>query len=333
MIISRTPMRVSFVGGGSDLPSHYRLYGGAVISCSIEKFVYITVNPRFDAGVRVSYSRTEDVPNSRDIEHPLVRAALLEVGIESGVEITSVADVPSKGSGLGSSSAFTVGLLHALYAYKGLYRARTDLGKEACHIEIDICGEPIGKQDQYATAVGGLNELRFNPDGGVSVETIITPHGFLDTLQSSLMMFYTGTTRSASAILQEQARAMERDAGKSALVRRMADMCGPFRKALQEGNLQAIGELLHMGWELKSAVANGISNPGIDKMYARGRKAGALGGKLLGAGGGGFMLFCVQPDRREELSSAMQEFREVPFAMNWTGSTIVFYTPTNHHRG
>jgi D-glycero-alpha-D-manno-heptose-7-phosphate kinase len=332
MIISRTPMRVSFVGGGSDLPSHYQKYGGAVISCSIEKFVYITVNSRFEPGVRVSYSRTEDAPNSRAIEHPLVRAALLEVGIESGVEITSVADVPSKGSGLGSSSAFTVGLLHALYAYKGLYRARTDLGKEACHIEIDICGEPIGKQDQYATAVGGLNELRFNPDGGVSVETIITPHGFLDTLQSSLMMFYTGATRSASAILQEQARTMERDASKSALVRRMAEMCGPFRKALQEGNLQVVGELLHTGWELKSAVADGISTPAIDNMYARGRKAGALGGKLLGAGGGGFMLFCVQPDRREEVSRAMQEFREVPFAMNWTGSTIVFYTPTYHVR-
>ena len=323
-------MRVSFVGGGSDLPSHYRQFGGAVISCSIEKFVYITVNARFDAGVRVSYSRTEDVHDARAIEHPLVRAALLELGIESGVEITSVADVPSKGSGLGSSSAFTVGLLHALYAFKGLYRARIDLAGEACRIEIDICGEPIGKQDQYATAVGGLNELRFNPDGTVSVETIITPHGFLGTFQSSLMMFYTGTTRSASAILQEQARTMECDANKSALVRRMSELCGPFRKALQDGNLDAIGELLHMGWEMKSAVTNRISNPSIDDMYARGRNAGALGGKLLGAGGGGFMLFCVRPERREELSAAMHEFREVPFVMNWTGSTIVFYTPTNY---
>jgi D-glycero-alpha-D-manno-heptose-7-phosphate kinase len=332
MIISRTPMRVSFVGGGSDLSSHYRIHGGAVISCSIEKFVYITVNPRFEPGVRVSYSRTEDVPDSSAIEHPLVRAALLEVGIESGVEITSVADVPSKGSGLGSSSAFTVGLLHALYAYKGIYRARSDLAKESCHIEIDICGEPIGKQDQYATAVGGLNELRFNSDGTVSIEAIITPHGFLDELQSSLMMFYTGTTRSASAILQEQARTMERDASKSAMMRRMAQMCEPFRKALQDGNLQAVGELLHMGWELKSAIADGITNSSIDNMYARGRKAGALGGKLLGAGGGGFMLFCVQPDRREEVRRAMQEFREVPFAINWTGTTIVFYTPSNQVR-
>jgi D-glycero-alpha-D-manno-heptose-7-phosphate kinase len=320
-------MRVSFVGGGSDLPTHYRRHGGAVISCGIDKFVFITVNSRFDPGVRVSYSRTEDVPSAHAIEHPLVRAALLKLGIETGVEITSVADVPAKGSGLGSSSAFTVGLLHALYAYKGIYRSRTDLGAEACNIEIDICAEPIGKQDQYATAVGGFNEIRFNPDETVSIEPIITPHGFLEKFESSLMMFYTGTTRSASAILKQQARTMERDSTKSALVGRMADMVVPFRKALQEGDLQAVGELLNLGWELKRAVADGITNQHIDEMYAHGRIAGALGGKLLGAGGGGFMLFCVRPERREEVARALHDYREVPFKINWSGSTIVFYTP------
>jgi D-glycero-alpha-D-manno-heptose-7-phosphate kinase len=330
MIISRTPMRVSFVGGGSDLPAHYRRHGGAVISCGIDKFVFITVNPRFDPGVRVSYSRTEDVASADAIEHPLVRAALLKLGIDSGLENTSVADVPAKGSGLGSSSAFTVGLLHALYAYKGIYRSRSDLGAEACSIEIDICGEPIGKQDQYAAAVGGLNEIRFNPDDSVFVEPIVTPRGFLETFESSLMMFYTGVTRSASAILRQQAQIMEENAEKSALVRRMAEMVAPFRHALQAGDLQSLGDMLNSAWELKSAVTAGITNPFIDEMYARGRSAGALGGKLLGAGGGGFMLFCVRPERREEVALALHEYREVPFTINWTGTTIVFYNPPKH---
>jgi D-glycero-alpha-D-manno-heptose-7-phosphate kinase len=323
-------MRVSFVGGGSDLPTHYRRHGGSVISCGIDKFVFITVNPRFDPGVRVSYSRTEDAPSADAIEHPLVRAAMLRLGIHSGLEITSVADVPAKGSGLGSSSAFTVGLLHALYAFKGIYRSRPDLGAEACHIEIDICGEPIGKQDQYAAAVGGLNEIRFNPDDTVFVEPIITPRGFLETFESSLMMFYTGVTRSASAILKQQVQTMEKDSGKSALVRRMAEMVVPFRRALQSGDLQLVGDILHAGWELKSAVSEGITNQAIDEIYAKGRQAGALGGKLLGAGGGGFMLFCVRPERREEVSRALSQYREVSFAINWTGSTIVFYNPPKH---
>lgn len=330
MIISRTPMRVSFVGGGSDLPIHYRRHGGAVISCGIDKFVFITVNPRFDPGVRVSYSRTEDVPSADAIEHPLVRAAMLKLGVKTGLEITSVADVPAKGSGLGSSSAFTVGLLHALYAYKGIYRSRSDLGAEACNIEIDICGEPIGKQDQYAAAVGGLNEIRFNPDDTVFVEPIITPRGFLEIFESSLMIFYTGVTRSASAILKQQAQIMEKDGNKSALVRRMAEMVIPFREALQAGDLQVVGDILHSGWEMKCAVSAGITNQRIDEMYARGRTAGALGGKLLGAGGGGFMLFCVRPERREEVARALHEYREVPFTINWTGTTIVFYNPPKH---
>jgi D-glycero-alpha-D-manno-heptose-7-phosphate kinase len=327
MIISRTPMRISFVGGGSDLPTHYRRHGGAVVSCGIDKFVFITVNARFDPGVRVSYSRTEDVLSAHAIEHPLVRAAMLELGIESGIEITSVADVPAKGSGLGSSSAFTVGLLHALYAYKGIYRSRPDLGAEACKIEIDICREPIGKQDQYAAAVGGLNEIRFNPDDSVSIEPIITPNGFLKRFESSLMMFYTGITRSASAILEQQIQAMERDAGKSGMVRRMAEMVIPFRKVLQSGDLQGVGEMLTEGWKLKSAVGAGVTNPHIDEMHAQGCAAGAFGGKLLGAGGGGFMLFCVPPERRAAVAKALAGYRELPCTINWTGSTIVFYNP------
>jgi D-glycero-alpha-D-manno-heptose-7-phosphate kinase len=320
-------MRVSFVGGGSDLPFHYRRHGGAVISCGINKYVFITVNPRFDPGLRVSYSRTEDVADAHAIEHPLVRAALLKLGIETGVEITSLADVPAKGSGLGSSSAFTVGLLHALYAHQGIYRSRTDLSEEACHVEIDICGEPIGKQDQYGTAVGGLNEIRFNADETVSIEPIIMPHQFIDEFQASLMLFYTGTTRSASTLLLSQAQAMASDEGKSDLVRQMAEMVVPFRKALQEGNLETVGNLLNLAWELKSAVTGGISNAQIDDMYTRGRMAGALGGKLLGAGGGGFMLFCVPPERRADVAHGLRDYRLVPFKINWTGSTIVFYSP------
>src|SRR5687767_7667592 len=209
MIISRTPLRMSFVGGGSDLPSFYRKFGGAVVSTAINKFVYITLNEKFDHRIRVSYSRTEEADSVAEVHHPLVREAMKLLSVEGGIEMTSVADIPSKGSGLGSSSAFTVGLLHALHAFSGRYASAEQLAREACTIEIDRCGEPIGKQDQYAAAFGGFNFIEFNPDDSVSVEPILCQRETLQQLQENLIVFYTGISRSASAILHQQRAAVE----------------------------------------------------------------------------------------------------------------------------
>jgi D-glycero-alpha-D-manno-heptose-7-phosphate kinase len=326
MIVSRTPLRVSFLGGGSDLPVHYRQYGGAVISAAICKYVFVTVNRRFDSSIRVSYSVTEEVDRVSDIKHRLVRASMEKLGIDGGVEITSIADIPSRGTGLGSSSAFTAGLLHALHAYKGVYRSRYALGEEACEVELDLCGEPIGKQDQFASALGGVNLLRFNPDETVSVEPIIFPPGFQQEFQDSMLLFYTGVTRSASKILENQIKILSSSEDKSRIMRTMAARTEDFRRAISEGSLAEVGELLHEAWVLKQSVSSEISNAGIDDMYARVRKAGAFGGKLLGAGGGGFLLVCAPRERHEEIRSAMTEYRCIPFQLDWAGSSIIYYS-------
>ena len=223
MIISRTPLRVSFLGGGSDLPSYYRQRGGAVLSAAIDKSVYVTVSPKFDNAVRVSYSRTEEVAHAANVEHPLVRESLGLLGIDGGVEITSVADIPAKGTGLGSSSSFTVGLLNALHAYRGRYATASDLAQQSCQIEIERCGEPIGKQDQYAAAYGGFNFIRFNPDDSVEVKKVLCKPELIADLQARLMFFYSGITRSASTLLREQsaqmARCKDKHDGMSEMVR------------------------------------------------------------------------------------------------------------------
>jgi D-glycero-alpha-D-manno-heptose-7-phosphate kinase len=327
MIISRTPLRVSFVGGGSDLPVHYRRYGGAVLSAAIAKYVYITVNRRFDQTMRVSYSITEEVDHVRHIQHKLVRTAMEKLGLETGLEITSIAEIPSRGTGLGSSSAFTAGLLHALYAYQGSYRSGQQLAAEACEVEIDLCGEPIGKQDQYATAVGGVNLLRFNPDDSVTVEPVAFPPGFALRFESSFLLFYSGVTRSASEILRRQSAVLATEENRGYLVRRMAGLTETFRHAIQAENLAWIGEMLHEGWELKRSITYGISTGNIDDMYQRARAAGALGGKLLGAGGGGFLLVCASPERHAAIRRALSECRCFSVRFDWSGSSIVQYWP------
>ena len=326
MIISRTPMRVSFVGGGSDLPLHYRKNGGAVVSAAINKYVFITVNKRFDSTIRVSYSKTEEVPEAKDVEHKLVRAALTKLDIHNGIEITSIADIPSSGSGLGSSSAFTVGLLNSLYAYRGAYRSKADLAAEACMVELDLCKEPIGKQDQYGAALGGLNLIRFHPDESVSSEPVIGPPGFVDQFQNSLLMFYTGATRSASQLLIKQMEGMQREQAMADTVTRMAAMTEDFSTAIRSGNYGAVGALLHEGWVLKRSIST-VSNELIEDMYRRARSAGALGGKILGAGGGGFLLVMAEPENHDRVRNALKEFRCVPFRFDWNGSTIIFYNP------
>jgi D-glycero-alpha-D-manno-heptose-7-phosphate kinase len=327
MIVCRTPLRVSFLGGGSDLPVHYRRHGGAVVSAAISKYVYATVNRRFNNSIRLSYSMTEEVDHASEIKHRLVRAAMLKLGIESGVEITSIADIPSRGTGLGSSSAFTTGLLHALHAYQGDYRSQVDLAAEACEVEIELCGEPIGKQDQYAAAVGGVNLLRFNPDESVTVEKIVFSPNFIREFQDSMLLFYTGVTRSASDILRNQIDMMSSSNVKTDIVCRMAAMTEDFRHAIQDNNLAWVGNLLHEAWVLKQSVSDEISTSLVDEMYANARRAGALGGKLLGAGGGGFLLVCAPVERHDEVRRALAGYRCLPLRLDWTGTSIILYSP------
>lgn len=324
MIISRTPLRMSFVGGGSDLPSFYRRYGGAVVSTAIDRFVYVTVNQKFDDRIRVSYSKTEEARSVDRIKHPLVREGLKMLGIAGGVEITSIADIPSKGSGLGSSSSFTVGLLHALHAHVGRYASAEQLARESCQIEIERCGEPIGKQDQYAAAYGGMNFIQFNPDESVSVEPIICRRETLEQLQASLLVFYTGITRSASAILKTTQRDVSAEKTKQKIMRRMVKLAFDLKSELQKNKISGFGEILHENWELKRSLSAGISSARIDAWYQRARKAGAVGGKLLGAGSGGFMMFCAPPDRHDAITKAMADLRRTDFRFEPQGSKIIF---------
>jgi D-glycero-alpha-D-manno-heptose-7-phosphate kinase len=289
--------------------------------------VYVTVNRRFDKSIRLSYSITEEVDHASEIKHRLVRAAMLKLGIESGVEITSVADIPSRGTGLGSSSSFTTGLLHVLHAYQGEYRSQVSLAAEACEVEIDLCCEPIGKQDQYAAAVGGVNLLRFNSDESVTVEKIVFTPSFIREFQDSMLLFYTGVARSASDILRNQIDIMGSSDEKTDVVRRMAAMTNNFRHAIQDNNLEWVGDLLHEAWVLKQSVSDQISNGTIDDMYTRARRAGALGGKLLGAGGGGFLLVCAPVVRHDAIRSALADYRCLPLRFDWAGTSIILYSP------
>lgn len=324
MIISRTPLRMSFVGGGSDLPVFYRRFGGAVVSTAINQFVYVTVNKKFDQRIRVSYSRTEEASSVARIRHPLVREALQMLEIKGGIEITSIADVPSKGTGLGSSSSFSVGLLHVLHAFVGRHAGAEQLACEACQIEIDRCKEPIGKQDQYAAAFGGMNFIRFNRDESVVVEPIICRAQTLAEIQAGTLTFYTGLTRSASNVLQEQRHAMAAERKKQKVMCRMVELAEQLREELQGNQTRRFGEILHEGWMLKKSLTRGISSGIIDDWYEKGRKAGAVGGKLLGAGAGGFLMFYAPPDRHEAIASALPGLRQVDFRFERAGSRIIF---------
>lgn len=324
MIISRTPLRVSFFGGGSDLPSYYRRHGGAVLSVSIDKSVYVTVSRKFDDAVRVSYSRTEEVAHASKVEHPLVREALGLLNITGGIEITSVADIPASGTGLGSSSSFTVGLLNALYAHRGKMVSAATLAKESCHIEIERCGEMIGKQDQYAAAYGGLNFLRFNSDETVEVKKAVCPAGTLDRLQQNLLFFYTGLTRSASALLQRQSSDVGIAGTKSDATGALVRLAEIAFEQIGKGDIASFGPLLDEAWQLKRSLTDGISNQLIDDAYAAARKAGAEGGKVLGAGGGGFLMFYAPPERHAAIRSALSSLRETPLAFANEGSSIIF---------
>jgi D-glycero-alpha-D-manno-heptose-7-phosphate kinase len=315
---------MSFVGGGSDLPVFYRKFGGAVVSTAIDRYVYITVNKKFDERIRVSYSRTEEARTVERVRHPLVRETMKLLGVRGGVEITSIADIPSKGSGLGSSSSFTVGLLNALHAFVGRHAGAEQLAREACEIEIERCGEPIGKQDQYATAFGGLNFIRFNPDDSVVIEPIICQRETIQQMQSHTLVFYTGITRSASALLKTQQEVVATEGVKQNALRKMVELARALKAELEENNTDAFGEIIHENWTLKRSLTGGVSNGMIDNWYARARKAGAIGGKLLGAGSGGFLMFYAPRERHEAIARALSELRQVDMRFEPQGSKIIF---------
>lgn len=329
MIISRTPLRMSFVGGGSDLPGFYRQHGGAVVSTAVKKYVYVTVNEKFDESIRVSYSKTEEVSSVSEIQHKIVRETLTHVGIKGGIEITSIADIPSRGTGLGSSSAFTVGLLNALSAFKTNFASAESLAKEACRIEIEICGEPIGKQDQYASAFGGLNFIQFNEDDTVFTNPIICKRETVETLQENTLVFYTGLTRSASSLLKVQDENLKQSAEKREAMKKMVKLAFEMRDALQQNSLDGFGETLHENWLLKKSMTDGVTSEQIEDWYSQARKAGAAGGKLLGAGQGGFLMFYAPKEKHRDVASALKNLRQVRFGFEPEGSKIIFvHKPT-----
>jgi D-glycero-alpha-D-manno-heptose-7-phosphate kinase len=325
VIVSRTPLRVSFVGGGTDLPDFYEEHGGAVVSTSVDKWIRVIVAPRFEGDVRVSYSRTEIVDSATDVEHDLVREAMRMTGVRRGVDIITLADVPSRGTGLGSSSTVTVGLLNALYAFQGVYKAPVQLAEEAARIEIEVLGKPIGKQDQYAAAVGGFNFIEFLPRGaGVRVEPVVCAPETFKKLQRTLLFFYTGRQRGSDDVLQEQ-RSAVRDGLSVEALKKMRDLAFELRDRLAAGDADALGRLLHENWTLKQGLARGISNDVVNRWYELALGAGAIGGKILGAGGGGFLLLAAPPDRQNAVRAQLKELRELPLRFSARGTHIAIF--------
>jgi len=323
MIVSRTPLRMSFVGGGSDLPSYYRQKGGAVLSTSIDKYIYVTVNKKFDSDIRLSYSLTENESSAKQIKHPIVRNTLSLLGIERGIEITSISDIPSHGSGLGSSSSYTVALLHALYSYQGKSISKEELGRLSSYIEIDLCGDNIGKQDQYAASFGGLNLIKFNEDDSVEVSPIICKPETILRMEESILVFYTGRTRSASSLLNDLSENMKRPR-KRALMSDMVSIAYEMKDLLENNDVDFVGELLDKNWKLKRQMTLGISDAQIDDLYNKGILAGATGGKLLGAGNGGFIMFFAPKEKHVNITKAMKNLKSIPFSFEGGGSKIVF---------
>ena len=321
MIISQTPYRVSFAGGGTDLPAYYRHEFGAVLSITIDHHIYVTLHRRFESTIRVSYSRTEVARTIDEVQHELVREAMRVVEIDEPLEITTIGDVPS-GTGMGSSSSLTVGLLTALYGYQHRIVSPKLLAEQACRIEIDILKKPIGRQDQYAAAFGGLNYFRFNRDDAVDVEPVPCRAETLAELEQRALLLYTGQTRDASPILEQQSNIAEDQFG---VFRAMRDLADEMRHTLAgDGDLDRFASLLHEGWQLKRSLGCGISNDQINEWYAVARRAGALGGKLLGAGGGGFILLIAPAWRHRAIREALGRPRELPFKISRCGSRNIF---------
>lgn len=325
MIVTRTPLRIPLGGGGTDLPSYYTRYGGFLISAAVDKYIYITVNRRFEDSLRVSYSKTEIVDSVDQIQHPIVREALKHLEIDSGIEITSIADVPSN-TGLGSSSAFTVGLLNALHTYKKEKVSAKELADEACFIEIEKLQEPIGKQDQYLAALGGILCLEIDRLGQVKVEQLSLPENTLDLLESNTLLFYTGIKRSAGEILSAQNKSAASDGnGTLEAMHKIKEIGYQIEQSIQQGDLDKFGHLLEEHWQTKKKLSDKISQTQIDQWYQIAKEQGALGGKLMGAGGGGFFMFYCN-NGKNNFRKALQKagLKEMRFRIDWEGSKVLF---------
>jgi D-glycero-alpha-D-manno-heptose-7-phosphate kinase len=321
MIITQTPLRVSFLGGGTDFTDYYLREGGCVVTSAIDKYIYVIIKARFDDMIRIGYTRTEMVNHVDEIQHELVRECLRKTGITHGVEIATMADIPSAGSGLGSSSTVTVGLLHAMYAYLGTPKDAETLAREACEIEIEALNKPIGVQDQYIAAYGNQRFLHFRRDGRVSVDQLLLTSEQRHRLDRHLMLFFTNVTRKSETILAEQSRNI---GDHLHVLREMKRLAGEARLCLEASAFDDFGHLLHQGWELKKGLASRISNDSINEMYEVARGAGALGGKICGAGGGGFLLLYCPPARQDDVRAALHPLSELDFSLERDGSKIIF---------
>jgi len=324
MIISRTPFRISFFGGGTDFPEFYRVHGGATLLTTIDQYCYITIHrlaPFFKYRFKASYARTETVQSAQEFKHPLIRECLTHLDIKEGLEIAHVADLPGR-TGIGSSSSFTVGLLNVLHALRHDRVTAEDLAKESIHVERVLVKDIGGHQDQYAAAYGGLMRLNFNPDGRVTSQLLSLPSERIRAVESCLMLFFMGTEQSSKAILVEQ---QKRTSQNVAVLQEMKAMVQTAETILMSHQpIANFGRLLHDSWQLKKTLSNGISNPDIDEAYAIARRAGALGGKLLGAGGRGFLLLFAMPEAQAVIRQQLKHFQEVPFAFSTKGSEIIF---------
>ncbi len=320
MIITQTPLRIGLLGGGTDLPGYYREHGGRVLNCALDKYVYVIVKQRFDRDIYVNYSKKEIVSRVEDLEHELVREAMQMTGVASGVEITTLADIPSAGSGLGSSSAVTVGLLHALFAYQGRQVTAEELAERACTIEINRCRKPIGKQDQYIAALGGIRDIRFGPGDDVVAEELVLSSAERRALQQQIMLFYTGITRSADPILAEQNANIEGTRPQLDLLR---DLAGFAVERLRSGDVDAIGPAVRESWEAKRKLASGVSNDQVDSAVSLALDAGASGAKLTGAGGGGFLLVICSMDRQRAVRENLGHMQELPVKLDRLGSRVM----------
>jgi len=323
MIIVKTPLRISFVGGGSDMREFYAHRDGQVVCTAIDKFVYAIVKERFDDMIYINYSKKECVRYVSEIQHDLVREAMKMTGVEKGIEITTLADIPSSGSGLGSSSAITVAMLHALYAYRNELVTAEQLARDACRIEINVLGKPIGRQDQYAAAYGGQNRFTFQAGEVTRRSPVIMDSTMQRKFASSLLLYYTGITRSADTILSEQKLNYSIDE-KTEIMARMVSLVVPFTEAMEKGDVVRCGELMDRNWQLKQQMASGISNDKIQEMYDAARAAGAVAGKIAGAGGGGFLLLIVPRERQNDVFEALKGYRELPFMLENSGSKVIF---------